>query len=45
LGRRAARAQRLDVDVSDQRKNDGIAALERTPHPPARDTLTGGGEV
>ncbi len=30
------RTTQIYVDVTDQRKNDGIAALERTPHPLAR---------
>ena len=36
------RTTQIYVDVTDQRKNDGIAALERTPHPLARDTAAGG---
>ena len=31
------RTTQIYVDVSDQRKNDGIAALERPPHPLATD--------
>jgi site-specific recombinase XerD len=30
------RTTQIYVDVTDQRKNDGIAALERAPHPLAR---------
>ena len=35
------RTTQIYVDVSDQRKNDGIAALERAPHPLATDTTQG----
>ncbi len=37
------RTTQIYVDVSDQRKNEGIAALERTPHPLVRDTMAGSG--
>jgi integrase/recombinase XerD len=35
------RTTQIYVDVTDQRKNDGIAALERTPHPLAANTTPG----
>ena len=35
------RTTQIYVDVSDQRKNEGIAALERAPHPLAAATMAG----
>ena len=35
------RTTQIYVDVTDQRKNDGIAALERKPHPLAANTTPG----